>query len=51
MRKPRGYAMHEAGRSIEEICKVLNQASSAVTMRYIGIDQRDIDQSYVEFEL
>ena len=51
MRKTRGYAMHEAGRSIEEICKVLNQASSAVTMRYIGIDQRDIDQSYVEFEL
>ena len=51
MRKPRGYAMHEAGRSIEEICKVLNQASSVVTMRYIGIDQRDIDQSYVEFEL
>ena len=51
MRKTRGYAMHEAGRSIEEICKVLNQASSVVTMRYIGIDQRDIDQSYVEFEL
>ena len=51
MRKTRGYAMHEAGRSIEEICKVLNQSSPAVTMRYIGIDQRDIDQSYVEFEL
>ena len=51
MRKTRGYAMHEAGRTIEEICKVLNQASPAVTMRYIGIDQRDIDQSYVEFEL
>lgn len=51
MRKTRGYAMHEAGRTIEEICKVLNQTSPAVTMRYIGIDQRDIDQSYVEFEL
>ena len=51
MRKTRGYAMHKAGRSIEEICKVLNQSSPAVTMRYIGIDQRDIDQSYVEFEL
>lgn len=51
MRKTRGYAMFEAGRSIESICKVLNHSSPAVTMRYIGIDQRDIDQSYVEFEL
>ena len=51
MRKTRGYAMFEAGRSIESICKVLNHSSPAVTMRYIGIEQRDIDQSYVEFEL
>jgi len=51
MRKTRGYAMFEAGRSIESICKVLNHSTPAVTMRYIGIDQRDIDQSYVEFEL
>lgn len=51
MRKTRGYAMFEAGRSIESICKVLNHSSPAVTMRYIGIDQQDIDQSYHEFEL
>lgn len=51
MRKTRGYAMYEAGRSIESICKVLNHSTPAVTMRYIGIDQRDIDQSYHEFEL
>ena len=51
MRKTRGYAMFEAGRSIESIAKVLNHSSPAVTMRYIGIEQRDIDQSYVEFEL
>jgi len=51
MRKTRGYAMYDAGRSIESICKVLNHSTPAVTMRYIGIDQRDIDQSYVEFEL
>ena len=51
MRKTRGYAMYSAGRSIESICKVLNHSTPAVTMRYIGIDQRDIDQSYVEFEL
>ena len=51
MRKTRGYAMFEAGRSIESICKVLNHSAPAITMRYIGIDQRDIDQSYVDFEL
>lgn len=51
MRKTRGFAMHEAGKSIESIAKVLNHSSPAVTMRYIGIDQRDIDRSYHEFEL
>ena len=51
MRKTRGYAMYDAGRSIESICKVLNHSSPVITMRYIGIDQRDIDRSYVEFEL
>ena len=51
MRKTRGYAMFEAGKSIESICKVLNHSTPAVTMRYIGIEQKDIDQSYHEFEL
>jgi len=43
--------MYDAGRSIESTCEVLNHSTPAVTMRYIRIDQRDIDQSYVEFEL
>ena len=51
MRKTRGYAMFEAGRSIESICRVLNHLSPAVTMAYIGIEQRDVDNSYLEFEL
>jgi len=51
MRKTRGYAMHKAGRSIESIAKVLNHSSSAVTMRYIGLVQQDIDESYTELEL
>ena len=51
MRKTRGYAMHKAGRSIESIAKVLNHASPAVTMRYIGLVQQDIDESYTDFEL
>jgi len=51
MRKTRGYAMHKAGRSIESIAKVLNHSSPAVTMRYIGLVQQDIDESYTELEL
>ena len=51
MRKTRGYAMHKAGRSIESIAKVLNHSNPAVTMRYIGLVQHDIDRSYTEFEL
>ena len=51
MRKTRGYAMHKAGRSIESIAKVLNHSSPAVTMRYIGLVQQDIDKSYTELEL
>ena len=51
MRKTRGYAMHKAGRSIESIAKVLNHSSPAVTMRYIGLVQQDIGDSYVDSEL
>ena len=51
MRKTRGYAMHKAGRSIESIAKVLNHSSPSVTMRYIGLVQQDIDESYAELEL
>ena len=51
MRKTRGYAMHKAGRSIESIAKVLNHSSPTVTMRYIGLVQQEIDESYTELEL
>jgi len=50
MRKTSGYAMHKAERSIESITKVLNHSSPAVTMRYIGLVQQDIDESYTELE-
>ena len=51
MRKTRGFAMHKAGRSIESIAKVLNHSSPSVAMRYIGLVQQDIDESYTELEL
>ena len=51
MRKSRGYAMFEGGLPIEHISKILNHSSTAVTLRYIGIEKMDIARSYDEFEL
>ncbi|RKD75788.1 tyrosine-type recombinase/integrase [Kushneria marisflavi] len=51
MRKTRGYMMHKKGFSIERICAVLNHSSPAVTMRYIGLTQEDINSSYDEIEI
>lgn len=51
MRKSRGWAMHNAGVSIEMICKVLNHSSPAVTMAYLGITAQDVADTYDQFEL
>lgn len=49
MRKTRGWVMHQAGVSIEMICKVLNHSSPAITMAYLGITQSEIDSTYDQF--
>lgn len=49
MRKTRGWVMHQAGISIEMICKVLNHSSPAITMAYLGITQSEIDLTYDQF--
>lgn len=51
MRKTRGYIMHQDGVPIERIAKVLNHSSTSTTMRYIGITQADIEQTYYDYEL
>ena len=51
MRKSRGKAMFDAGLPIEKIAKVLNHTSPASTMRYIGIEQEQVMQTYDDFEL
>lgn len=50
MRKTRGYAMYKGGARIELIAKVLNHSSTASTLRYIGIEKEDIQNTY-ELEL
>jgi len=37
MRKTRGYALHKQGVSIEQIARILNHSSPAVSMKYIGL--------------
>lgn len=49
MRKTRGWIMHTSGVPLEKIAKTLNHSSPAVTMRYIGLEQADIDAGYDEF--
>ena len=51
MRKTRGWAMWDAGVSLEVIARVLNHSSPAVTMRYIGLEQADINKTYDDFVL
>ena len=50
MRKTRGYRMYQDGQSLELISKLLNHSSTASTLRYIGIEKQDIQNTY-ELEL
>lgn len=49
MRKTRGYIMHKDKVPVSMIAKVLNHSSEAVTLRYIGIEQEDINKTYTKY--
>ncbi|MCF6211570.1 MAG: tyrosine-type recombinase/integrase [Gammaproteobacteria bacterium] len=51
MRKSRGWAMFSDGVPIEKISKMLNHSAPAVTMRYLGITQQEVLDTYDEYEL
>ena len=55
MRKTRGYMMHKAGESIEQIGEVLNHSSTEITRRYIGLTEQTTQATYhkhqISFEL
>jgi len=51
MRKSRGYVMFADGVPIEKVSKVLNHSHPAVTMRYLGITNKEVMDSYDEYEL
>lgn len=51
MRKTFGYHHYKQNNDVALLQKILNHSSPSITMRYIGIDQEEIDISYNNFEL
>ena len=51
MRKSRGLAMFADGVPVAMIAKVLNHTSEAATMRYLGITEEQVLQTYDDYEL
>lgn len=51
MRKSFGYHFYKKYNDVALLQKILNHSSPAITLRYIGIAQEEIDFSYKNFEL
>jgi len=51
MRKTFGYHHYKQFNDVALLQKILNHSSPAITLRYIGIEQDEIDMSYNNFEL
>ncbi|MCD7879662.1 MAG: site-specific integrase [Candidatus Gastranaerophilales bacterium] len=51
MRKTFGYHFYKKYNDVALLQKILNHSSPAITLRYIGVDQDEIDISYNNFEL
>ena len=51
MRKSFGYHFYKKYNDVALLQKILNHSSPAITLRYIGVDQDEIDLSYNNFEL
>ncbi len=51
MRKSRGMALYNDGVAVEKIAQVLNHSNTSSTLRYLGITQQQILQTYDDYEL
>jgi len=51
LRKTFGYHLYKKGVALECIQKMLNHSSPAITLRYIGITQEQLNDIYVELNL
>lgn len=51
LRKTFGYHAYKAGVDLSLLQSIFNHSSQAITLRYIGIQQDDIDEVYANIEL
>ena len=51
LRKTYGYHLRRLGVSIETLMKVFGHSSQSITLRYIGIDQDEIDEANLRLNL
>lgn len=51
MRKTFGYHHYKQNNDVALLQKIFNHSSPSITMRYIGIAQEELDESYINFEL
>lgn len=51
MRKTRGYMMYQQYKDLGRVMRMLRHSSEAVTLRYIGINQQQVDQDFLSLEL
>lgn len=51
MRKTFGYHHYKKFNDVALLQKIFNHSSPSITMRYIGIAQEELDESYMNFEL
>lgn len=51
LRKTFGYHFYQRYDDIVMLQKIFNHSSSSITLRYIGIEQEDIDKIYLNFYL
>ena len=51
LRKTFGYHLYKKGVALEYIQKMLNHSSPAITLRYIGVTQEQLNDIYVELNL
>ena len=51
MRKTFGYHHYKKFKDVAMLQKIFNHSNPAITLRYIGIEQDQIDDSYIKFVL
>lgn len=46
-----GYHFYKKNKDVAMLQKLFNHSSPSITLRYIGIEQDEIDEAYEDFEI